>query len=338
MLYLWFLPDLSSSPLPRLQLLFEWGPLMSLSALIDWCAFTVQTTEAKDAVLAALGLNGRWVKMPKGGLGYKTLDRNGHVSMFSDGSKGMGYHFEMSGQGCRQFESDAGIVNAWFDLFATVKKFDGSFTRIDLAVDDKDGYFTVEQCRDYAKACKVRSLFKQSRNMAAIDLSTGETAETLYFGSAQSRVQVRIYDKAKEQKETGHWVRTELQLRSERADVVAAFILAQTGGTLGKLISGILRNYVNFVEPNLNDPDHRERWPLASWWSNFLDDAERVRIAIKKVEPTIDSLKQWVKRQVGPTLACILAYFKGDSEFLDEVLADGQTRLSPRHLAILAAT
>ena len=80
------------------------------------------------------------------------------------------------------------------------------------------------------------------------------------FGTRSSLILLRIYDKVQERgfKDGRHWIRVELQLKDERA---LAFI--QRTEPIGERWTGVLANYLRFVdEPNGFDTN-RWRWPIS---------------------------------------------------------------------------
>lgn len=249
-----------------------------IEVLIDWCSFTIPHEYlVLGDVFEVLGIPHReFVAMPRGGNGYKSQLRLGDIAVFYHGAKGMGVHVVMTGQGCRQYEGRFG--NRWVELFKTVFKFNGHFSRLDNAVDDFRDCFTVADIEKKVQKREVRCKFKTARGMTNYVLSEeagkGE-GKTVYFGSAQSDIQIRIYDKAAEQKVNFPWVRVEMQLRNERADVMVQNIIAGSEN-YGKIVSGALRNYVIFIEPS-ND-SNKARWPVSGWWNEFLGVADKVKL------------------------------------------------------------
>lgn len=313
-------------------------PKSGLEALIDWCSFTFPFDDLGQ-VQSLLRMSATdWVQMPKGGKGYKAQLRCGNISIFYDGTPDMGIHVNMTGQGCRQYEALFG--NSWSELIKRVFEAGGHFTRLDGAIDDFHGFFSVDQIEEKVKGRDVKGRFKKARGYTDYDLTSepGEgDGKTIKFGSGESNIQIRIYDKAAQQGVDQVWIRTEIQCRDERADALARQIMSDNN--LGHLLAGVLCNYINFVEPS-NDT-HKDRWPVSSWWSEFLGDVEKVRLTILKAAKTIEEKMEWVDRQVSTTLALIGLYLKGKGtdiyEFVSEMLIEGEKRLKPHHEALLLA-
>lgn len=195
----------------------------------------------------------------------------------------MGICLEMSGQGCRAFEQ-YGSGN-WIKLLRDICECYGkiSITRLDLAYDDHIGLldiYRIEQdARDRNLVCKARHV----RDIWSDDWDEDIQGLTIEVGSRQSKVLVRIYNKAAERgyDHNKHWIRVELQLRKERALAAALEILKQEH--VGRIAAGILRNYCTFRSPTSDS--NKCRWPIADYWDKLLMDMERVRIVIEPGEP-----------------------------------------------------
>lgn len=76
---------------------------------------------------------------------------------------------------------------------------------------------------------------------------------TIYCGSHSSETMFRIYDKKAEQKafDLEHWLRFEVQLRRDRADIFIKLLLDNQD--LQSLYAGVIKNYLRFVEPSETD-------------------------------------------------------------------------------------
>ncbi|WP_324628413.1 replication initiation factor domain-containing protein, partial [Bacillus paranthracis] len=160
--------------------------------------------------------------------GYRESLQCGSISIYYDGREDMGIHLEMKGRGCREYESYG--QRTWKELLQSISEHQGSYTRLDVAVDDFDGLFTIKGLVRKIKKKELVSKFRKARNVEDIEIKTGEVrGVTLYFGSGKSDIQIRMYDKLSERKDNNYnvsedievWNRTELQLRDEKATHVA---------------------------------------------------------------------------------------------------------------------
>lgn len=233
----------------------------------------------------------------------------------------MGICVNFSGQGCRAFETEGGD---WLNLF---KRFQGGIpwsavhespidfcrvfkkdrrynvTRLDLAFDDHSDYLDIYRIksdvedRNYvSKASYVDYTWSDNQKTDIQGLSVG-------IGSKKSKVYVRIYDKAAERGFSDlHWVRCELQLREERALVAMAQILDT--GHVGRVVSGILRNYITFRVPS--DDSNKSRWPIAYYWQRVLGTMGKISLWIKPGEPyNIHKSEYWLKSQYGQLISTL---------------------------------
>jgi phage replication initiation protein len=292
-------------------------------------------SESIDLAFKVLGITqDKFIKLERGLFGYAEQWRFGNIIVLGKGAPGMGVHVSMSGQGCRAYESMFGDV--WKALVGRVKSAGGHFTRIDTAVDDYHGIFTIEQVREKVDSGDVRTVFKKALEVKERKFrSRGapeNTGDTVYFGSTNSSIQIRFYDKAKEQKVDYIWNRVEIQSRDERANVVADMI--GQGVNLGEIVLGVLKRYVNFIEACSDS--NKARWPVSEWWDKFLGEVKRLRLAIEKVRRTITDVANWVERQVAPSLALLRKAF-GESygSFYQSLLFSGEERLTEKHQMML---
>lgn len=191
----------------------------------------------------------------------------------------MGICLEMSGTGCRAFESHGN--GDWIKLLTDITQGQYgkvSITRLDLAYDDHVGILDIyrieSDARDRNLVCKARKV----RTTWSDDWDEDIQGLTVEVGSRKSDVLVRIYDKAAERgyDHSKHWIRVELQLRKDRS--LAAVMQILEHGSFGCVAAGILRNYCTFRTPSSDT--NRCRWPLAPYWDKLLLDMERIRIVL----------------------------------------------------------
>jgi phage replication initiation protein len=305
-------------------------------SLLDWVSFTFKRDDPHQ-VAGIIGIDpDLFTSFPFGFSGYRKSLRFGNISIYFDGRDDMGCHVEMSGQGCRQFEG-LFTENPWQELFQAIVSENGKFTRLDIAIDNVDGALSLEKIwnaiQDHEN--QVKTLFGEWRRIQKGSFHTGEkiTGDTIYLGSAKSQVMFRIYDKAQESKTTGHWIRFEIQLRDKRAHEAAK--LFASGIPVGSLATGIINTYFSIIN---NDDSNVSRCSLQSWWSEWLQSTEKIRLATDQSKKLVSDSMDFIKRQYAPSLAMIRKHlgfspFKG---FMQDVLDDGTERMGPKHEKILA--
>lgn len=306
------------------------GVVGEVTAIVDWLAFTVP---ALDPVTVEEWLGEDWTETERGGMGYKKGKVCGHMRLYYDGQAGMGVHVEISGKGCREVEALWHFYD-WATIIEGVTDRGGHVTRIDVAFDDRAGILSALEITRAIDEGRVVSRFKDALNMRKRRLVDGEgNGWTEQFGSAQSSVQVTMYDKAKEQGVEGHWLRVEMQFRHDRAEAAAEMVKA------GKIaeIAGVLRGYIEFKTLPAGSDSNKRRWPAASWWVSFLDGCAKTRLQVKPRTRSLDDVYAWLDRSVGPSLAVFVEIADGELTTLATLAARNKSRLSARHEEMIKA-
>lgn len=204
----------------------------------------------------------------------------------------MGIALDMSGSACRSWETYS--HGDWCKLLSDICSLQTriNFTRLDLAYDDHTGILDINRVALDAKERNFTGPAKKVRIIWSDDQEKDIQGTTVYVGSDKSPVYIRFYDKAAERGfKDRHWVRVELQLRRDRATAAIAEIMKNND--VGKVFSGVLRNYCCFREPTLDT--NKTRWPIADYWDQLINGADRIRLLISPGEPynfrkTVDHL------------------------------------------------
>lgn len=185
-------------------------------------------------------------------------------------------------------------------LFCDVNNSDLKVTRLDIAYDDIDhegcGFLDVTKIARYTLHRRFVTKWGGGRVLDKFKINGNYEpmthAITIQFGSKQSKILLRIYDKAQERSGLDyHWVRAELQFNGERA---AGFItkLLETQCNVGELYAGVLKNYLRFITI---DHTRKERCTTVGWWEQFLDDAKKIKIFTPKtIEYNLARVKNYV--------------------------------------------
>ena len=307
-----------------------------LKVLVDWVSVTLKNLRP-DQLVEVMGLDpGDFVELEYGYSGYRRQIRCGNIAIFFDGREDMGIHLQMSGQGCREYEGKEGF-RGWQVFFLRLLDLGGKFTRLDLAVDDFEGYFTLDTIYRKIRSGEVSSRFKDGVVYEKVSLADGSRkGSTIYFGSATSRIQIRFYDKLAERLAKGEdlegvkfWNRTELELRKERAQKAGEMIGFEED--VGGVVMGILKEYVRFLVKGSDS--NKSRWKTARFWEKFLGDVEKIRLTDQPMERTIERTLSWLDRQVTPALKMVV---EAESvEFLLDMIDRAFVRLKPEHLSMI---
>ena len=195
----------------------------------------------------------------------------------------MGICLNLSGSGCRAFEQYG--RGDWMELlkYICTKKGKINITRLDLAYDDHTGVLDIHRIRSDVEDRNYVSRARQAFVIWSDNLNEDIQGMTIEVGSRQSRVLIRIYDKAAERgfDHTKHWIRVEVQLREQRAMAAVAELVQNQH--VGKTAAGIVRNYCTFRIPS--GDTNKSRWPIADYWDKLLMDMDRISLWISPGEP-----------------------------------------------------
>lgn len=303
-----------------------------LFCLIDWLSFTIKKNISVDYIITDfLKMNSAdFVELDRGNYGYKRQIANGQVRIYSDGKEEMGIHIQLSGQGCRQVEET--LEGDWLTLFKKIIDVEGTFSRCDIAIDDKIGALDITKIQKKTEKKEYVSRFTNWDIKTSCKNDSDKYGKSVYFGSEKSDIRLRFYDKAVEQGIEGHWVRTELQLRDERANIAIQLYLA--GKTIGEIITGVLKHYIRFVDPSSDS--NKRRWNTSKFWDKFIADAEILKLTKGQKKRTLDDVYSWINNSVAPSLALLVKASSGDLTMIHEMISEGSERLKPKHYALLA--
>lgn len=319
---------------------------MKCQVLIDWLTFSVKVQDPDKVIQTYLGMDPSLFQDTGYSLmGYNKVKRFSDILVCSDGReddyfKDMGVCVSMSGNGCRTFETMSKLTLDLKDRQGTssvafpalfqllVSDTDANVSRIDIACDDRAGYLDMDAILTKTQTNEVNSRMIKRSTVISFD-GTQRNGATVYIGAPSSSFRVRIYDKALEQGEPGHWVRVELVMRSKNAN---AFVEQMTAfENVGKLAAQVINDKFSFIE---RDDSNITRCSVCSWWKDFVDELEAVRLVAREViQHTVEQIGSWVEAQVGPSLA-ILFQTMGWS-YLFELAKDSVERLSAKQISLV---
>ena len=293
--------------------------------IYDWLSFTVKTEDPVWVIDDILGLGHVPWESVKGAQGYRDRMYFNCISVHYNGREDMGVWVELSGQGCRAFEELTDLPEKWETLFKFISSYKMHITRLDVAYDDHVGVLDIKRISKDTNSLEFvsRSTYWESRNS-----SVGQTVQ---FGKNGSKVLIRIYDKARERNcpEGEHWIRCELQLRDERAES-----FTQLFQPIGQAYSGVIMNYLRFVNPDDMD-SNKWRWPIKPYWRKFLHSAEKIRLYRSPgTDYNLDRCKRFVFRQAGNAID---AYIKihGKDDFFEH-LKNRPVRQNPKYTRLVS--
>lgn len=293
--------------------------------LYDWLSFTSKI-HSPDDLIDALGLSHvPWVQT-KGARGYQDRKYFSCISIHYNGRADMGVWVELSGQGCRAFEDLSTLADTlsekWQSLFSFIRQWSLKITRFDIAYDDHTGILDINHLSSDAQCGMYVS------KSDYWEVIVGSKGTTIQIGSPQSKVLIRIYDKAAERgKADEHWIRVELQLRDDRA-----IQFSKIQAPIGNAFAGVLLNYLRYVVPS--EDSNKWRWPMTDYWCNLIDDAQRISIyTAPGMDYNEERCKRYVVNQAGNAIdACIKMY--GLYEF-EKMIAERSVAPNPKYDALI---
>lgn len=312
---------------------------MNNKIIIDWLTFTSKIHNQND-MIAFLGLtNVTFTEMP-GMYGYKSRLVYGHISIMYDGfSPDMGVCVNMSGQGCRDFETYSSLD--WVELLNSIVCYDDlmSVTRLDVAYDDFDNMLDINVICD---SVQKHLYVSKAQKWEVVHSSDGTSA---YIGSPSSLVRFRFYDKAAERgiSDGTHWVRFEMQLRKDRAEMFLRSIFTDDnqknmtrdnfGNYLSLLFVYVVNNYLRFVEDSSDS--NMSRRETAAWWLLFVETLDKISIfTAPGTEYNEYNLHDYVFKQAGNSIYTYIATF-GIESFIEDLINRG-TQLNARQNMIIS--
>jgi phage replication initiation protein len=259
------------------------------------------------------------------------------IEVLYGGSEGQGIAdlvcINISGNGCRTYEAyHQGDFSKLLEYTLLVAK---NITRIDLAVDDRDGYLDIDQIYSMSatrtnRKGEINTDCQWWGNFRVSSRTQGDQGTTLYFGSELSKVRIRIYDKAAEQGIEGHWIRTEVVLRDEKSKDAITQIL--NNDDAGQVFSRILRQSLLFLDCPITEftkshEAEQAQQHICDWWKTFLDNAEPLKLtgSSKKMK-SWEGVKHHVEIQCPKNfnIYCQVIGYQG----LKEIVECGQSKLT----------
>jgi len=278
--------------------------------IYDWLSFTSKN-HTPDELIAALGLSNAPWTLTKGARGYQDRKYFSSISIHFNGRPDMGVWVEMSGQGCRTFESLSSV--GWNNLFKFIRDNALKITRLDVAYDDHLGVLNI---RDIVCDTQSGMFISKSDYWETVLSSKGSTVQ---IGSPQSKVLIRIYDKAAERGfgPDVHWVRVEIQMRDDRAVQFTKIVLP-----IGAAFAGVLLNYLRYILPG--EDTNKWRWPMTEYWFSLVEDAQRISIyQAPGMEYNEERCKNYVINQAGNAIDAMIQMY-GLDEF-ESMIQNRQT-------------
>lgn len=307
--------------------------------LVDWLSFTSKI-DSDLSIFEVLGLTHikNYFQPIYGFQGYTRRVYFDGISIHYCHPTNDGVWVEMSGQGCRNFETYSKIT--FVDLFNIIlhnqDNEDYHVTRLDIAYDD---FKRVIPLRKLSKQIlNVHFVSKFNPRSCTVTQAAGRQGITCDLGSRQSELKFRIYDKAFERGyfdeiefQNFSWTRWELQLRNDRASNFMRYALDQS---VGEVFRGVLLNYFRVVDVNKSDSNKR-RWNTSKWFLNFIGEVEKISLFTPcKTDYNLYKCERYVYTQAGNAIDTLIK-IKGVENFVAELKAS-KSETTPKYKELLS--
>ncbi|MCS8584244.1 replication initiation factor domain-containing protein [Leuconostoc citreum] len=244
----------------------------------------------------------------------------------------------LTGQGTRLFEKallEQGLT--WKKFFVHAKRFKGTFSRLDIALNDNWGLLDMDEI---IEATQQNRFWSKSRSFAIH--GNNQDGWTANFG--KSPFVIRIYDKQKEQEQKGLETsiknRVELELHADRAEQVISEWFENDN--LVEYSVSILYTYLWFVDEPIDDEElkgnHvRERYidtlkPMPAW-SLLTSLGQSMKFVREPKEQSVDSILSWIMKYVVPSLEVL----KKTGHWHEVIEAMDKANLSPEQEKLIKA-
>lgn len=266
---------------------------------------------------------GRWTYRQS----YAAL--GGLISVFFDGAQeGQGVCVDITGSGIEALEAKAQVDGGHFDMRQFVSEWVGRGargSRFDYATDTTDESITLELVGDHLRSDSFSSRAQVWQPIARHYRAGRVELQGYSIGARQSESYMRIYDKALEQKKSGHHIRFEAEWKGKKA-ARAMEILAVEGWDA---LSGCLRSVIEFTELGAEDSNVTRR-PVAAWWTSLIDAAKHVVDVGKASAGSLTKTYAWMQRQCKGAFWALTEASGGSFDWFHELVREGALKHSDR--------
>lgn len=286
--------------------------------LVDWLSFTSKI-HSPESIIDFLGLNRIIFEEIYGCQGYHNRKYFDGINIHYNSERNEGIWLEMSGQGCRNFETYSNL--SFYDLFINIISDSDSYhvTRLDVAYDDFSGVIPLRKLSK--QILKNHFVSKFHSNSCTVTQASGFQGITCNLGSCRSDVRFRVYDKAFERgyiediQNGFSWTRWEIQMRDDNA---LNFIRSSIEQSVGDVFKGVLLNYFRVCDMNKSDSNKR-RWNTSKWYRKFIGEVEKVSLFTKcEADYNLFKCENYVYHQSGNAIDTLIK-IKGKDVFLEEL-------------------
>lgn len=281
-----------------------------IEAKFDYVRIRFPTHNVKGIIETVLCMDFAYFDKKATGLyGYRDMYFLGMIRVLnSEKGSDRGVLIELSGQGCRNYDS---ILEerqeTWKDFIDRSYAFKGVATRIDVALDDFEELFSIREMAKKLERGMCETKFKSMRIINQESLQESESeGVTIYLGSRQSLMHFCFYQKnyetAKREKITVEEVdvknRYEVRMTNEKAREFLKYYMSNFD--FSSVILGVISNQLTMLEYDQNgDPTVWKKW------HKLVGNSEAINLKIEPEKPSFKRKVAYVDYFMGRTLKLI---------------------------------
>lgn len=165
--------------------------------MIDYIRISFKTHDVEMILEEVVHLKKEYMEHKESGFyGYTGTYQLDNIKIFYSHEFDIrGTLIEMSGKGCRQFESFLKARKiTWIDFFKDCLDHGGKFPRLDISIDDTKTYFEIPMLFDKIRNGEAISRFKKTDYNGSLNMEDGEIGgTTLYFGSKNIQKYIFVF-------------------------------------------------------------------------------------------------------------------------------------------------
>jgi len=286
---------------------------------VDWVQCTIIDPSGAVKEWIQGSLRGPWISLDRAPYQYTRTLKCGGVSILTDHPSSDKIRLVISGGGCRELEG-AGAVSSWSAFLARLLRADAKFSRLDAAIDDRDGVLSMDTILPCCKEGRVVSRYNKIMPHEPLCSTTGQvTGRGVSFGGRGSETTIRIYNKSMKEQTDDHWIRVELETHDEKAQALTQAIAEGRGDVVPRTLLGCLDFKVK------GSSERRERWATEEWWTRFLGTTERFHLETAPRNESLEKSYYWLLRIVSRVFAMV--YYSGSYPALvEDMLEQGRQK------------
>lgn len=208
------------------------------------------------------------------------------------------------------------------------------FTRLDLYFDDFSHTITVGKA---IEAKLAKNVIARSKTWFPAIKYNGDTptSEIVYFGSVESNVLLRIYNKALESKGAHNSTRVELQLRKDDAHAAATVLFNQALTDWNQMILGMIMSKIDFKDRSSSSKTTTAK--RLDWWQALVGGGRTLKFRAPQKPRKLERFIAYVENTLSASLAAVAGAVGLHSvgQWLMAIIKEGKTRFRPYHQTLI---